>query len=57
MAVVIIGGVSVSTLFSLIVVPCLYYIMAPNKDRSQHIRLELDAADQETEAELELLHR
>ena len=35
--VVIIGGVCVSTLFSLIVVPCLYDIMAPDKDRSQDV--------------------
>ncbi len=45
MAVVIIGGVCVSTLFSLLVVPCLYDLMAPARDRSQHVRRELDAAD------------
>ena len=49
MAVVIIGGVCVSTLFSLIVVPCLYDIMAPNKDSSHHVRRELDTADAEEE--------
>jgi HAE1 family hydrophobic/amphiphilic exporter-1 len=53
MAVVIIGGVCVSTLFSLIVVPCLYDIMAPAKDRSQEVRHELDTADAEEE---ELVH-
>jgi HAE1 family hydrophobic/amphiphilic exporter-1 len=52
MAVVIIGGVCVSTLFSLIVVPCLYHIMAPEKDRSQNVREELDTADAEQEEEL-----
>jgi len=52
MAVVIIGGVCVSTLFSLIVVPCLYHIMAPEKDHSQLVRNELDTADAEQEEEL-----
>jgi len=52
MAVVIIGGVCVSTLFSLIVVPCLYDIMAPNKDSSQAVRHELDTADAHEEEEL-----
>jgi hydrophobe/amphiphile efflux-1 (HAE1) family protein len=51
MSVVIIGGVFVSTLFSLIVVPCLYDIMAPASDRSRGIRQELDAADAESERE------
>jgi len=45
MAVVIIGGVCVSTLFSLLVVPCLYDIMAPLEDSSQQVRHELDTAD------------
>jgi hydrophobe/amphiphile efflux-1 (HAE1) family protein len=57
MAVVIIGGVCVSTLFSLLVVPCLYDIMAPVEDKSHHIRKELDAADLEEETEPELAHR
>ena len=52
MAVVIIGGVCVSTLFSLLVVPCLYDLMAPDIDLSKHVREELDAADAEEEAEL-----
>jgi HAE1 family hydrophobic/amphiphilic exporter-1 len=52
MAVVIIGGVCVSTLFSLIVVPCLYHIMAPEKDRSHATRQELDTADAQEEEEL-----
>ena len=58
MAVVIIGGVCVSTLFSLLVVPCLYDLMAPDKDRSLHVRQELDAADAEEEeqAHPELAH-
>jgi HAE1 family hydrophobic/amphiphilic exporter-1 len=56
MAVVIIGGVCVSTLFSLIVVPCLYDIMAPTQDRSHQIRQELDLADVEKETEPELVH-
>jgi hydrophobe/amphiphile efflux-1 (HAE1) family protein len=47
MAVVIIGGVCVSTLFSLLVVPCLYDLMAPDKDKSRHVREELNAADEE----------
>jgi multidrug efflux pump subunit AcrB len=55
MAVVIIGGVCVSTLFSLIVVPCLYDIMAPKNDRSQAVRHELDTADAHEEEE-ELIH-
>jgi HAE1 family hydrophobic/amphiphilic exporter-1 len=54
MAIVIIGGVCVSTLFSLLVVPCLYDIMAPELDRSRHVREELDAADTEQEEETEL---
>ncbi|HEV3273188.1 MAG TPA: efflux RND transporter permease subunit [Candidatus Methylacidiphilales bacterium] len=49
MAVVIIGGVCVSTLFSLLVVPCLYDIMAPIEDTSHYVRRELDAADAEEE--------
>jgi hydrophobe/amphiphile efflux-1 (HAE1) family protein len=49
MAVVIIGGVCVSTLFSLLVVPCLYDLMAPNVDKSRHVRQELDNADAEDE--------
>jgi HAE1 family hydrophobic/amphiphilic exporter-1 len=52
MAVVIIGGVLVSTLFSLLVVPCLYDVMAPVEDRSRQVRLELEAADEEVEEEL-----
>jgi HAE1 family hydrophobic/amphiphilic exporter-1 len=52
MAVVIIGGVCVSTLFSLLVVPCLYDLMAPVEDKSHHARRELDAADAEHEPEL-----
>ena len=52
MAVVIIGGVCVSTLFSLLVVPCLYDLMAPSVDKSRHIRQELDHADAEEELEL-----
>jgi HAE1 family hydrophobic/amphiphilic exporter-1 len=55
MAVVIIGGVCVSTLFSLIVVPCLYDIMAPVEDKSHHVRRELDLADAREEAEPELV--
>jgi hydrophobe/amphiphile efflux-1 (HAE1) family protein len=51
MSVVIIGGVLVSTLFSLIVVPCLYDIMAPASDRSRRVREELDQADREREEE------
>ena len=34
MSVVIIGGVLVSTFFSLLVVPCLYDLIAPHEDRS-----------------------
>jgi hydrophobe/amphiphile efflux-1 (HAE1) family protein len=56
MAVVIIGGVCVSTLFSLIVVPCLYDLMAPVEDGSRHVRKELDDADAVHELEDELLH-
>jgi len=52
MAVVIIGGVCVSTLFSLLVVPCLYDLMAPDVDKSRHVRQELDTADAKEEAEL-----
>ena len=51
MSVVIIGGVFVSTLFSLIVVPCLYDLLAPVSDRSLHVRKELDLADEEAERE------
>ena len=51
MSVVIIGGVLVSTLFSLIVVPCLYDLLAPVEDSSSHIRRELDEADAEREME------
>jgi HAE1 family hydrophobic/amphiphilic exporter-1 len=54
MAVVIIGGVLVSTLFSLIVVPCLYDLLAPAEDRSRHVRLELDVADEQAKQEAEL---
>jgi HAE1 family hydrophobic/amphiphilic exporter-1 len=57
MAVVIIGGVCVSTLFSLLVVPCLYDLMAPEKDRSRHVREELDAADATEEEDVELVMR
>ena len=57
MAVVIIGGVCVSTLFSLLVVPCLYDLMAPRKDASRLVREELDAADALEEAEPELARR
>jgi HAE1 family hydrophobic/amphiphilic exporter-1 len=56
MAVVIIGGVCVSTLFSLIVVPCLYEILAPEHDRSRGVRQELDEADTREEMEVELVH-
>ena len=56
MAVVIIGGVCVSTLFSLLVVPCLYDLMAPVKDSSQQIRQELDLADAKEESVEELIH-
>ncbi len=52
MAVVIIGGVCISTLFSLLVVPCLYDIMAPVEDSSHRVRQELDDAEEEAEAEL-----
>jgi hydrophobe/amphiphile efflux-1 (HAE1) family protein len=52
MAVVIIGGVLVSTFFSLLVVPCLYDVMAPEEDRSRQVRLELEAADVAEEEEL-----
>jgi hydrophobe/amphiphile efflux-1 (HAE1) family protein len=52
MAVVIIGGVLVSTLFSLIVVPCLYDVMAPDEDQSRQVRQELESADLEPEEEL-----
>jgi hydrophobe/amphiphile efflux-1 (HAE1) family protein len=51
MSVVIIGGVLVSTFFSLLVVPCLYDIMAPVEDSSRHVRRELEAADAERERE------
>ena len=51
MSVVIIGGVIVSTAFSLLVVPCLYDLLAPHEDRSRAAREELDAAE---EAELVL---
>jgi hydrophobe/amphiphile efflux-1 (HAE1) family protein len=53
MSVVIIGGVIVSTFFSLLVVPCLYDLMAPHEDRGRAVREELDAAE-EAEAELAL---
>jgi multidrug efflux pump subunit AcrB len=55
MAVVIIGGVCVSTVFSLIVVPCLYDLMSPIEDSSHHIRRELDEADAAAETEPELV--
>ena len=51
MSVVIIGGVLVSTFFSLIVVPCLYDLMAPATDRSRKVREELARADAEHEEE------
>jgi HAE1 family hydrophobic/amphiphilic exporter-1 len=54
MAVVIIGGVCVSTLFSLLVVPCLYDLMSPSKDKTKHVREELDTADAAEEVEHEL---
>ncbi len=54
MAMVTIGGVCVSTLFSLLVVPCLYDLMAPEKDHTRHVRQELDAADAEEDEEAEL---
>jgi HAE1 family hydrophobic/amphiphilic exporter-1 len=57
MAVVIIGGVCVSTLFSLLVVPCLYDLMAPDQDKSRPVREELNAADAEEEEEAELAAR
>jgi Cu/Ag efflux pump CusA len=53
MSVVIIGGVVVSTFFSLLVVPCLYDLIAPHEDRGRAVREELDAAE-ETEDETEL---
>jgi hydrophobe/amphiphile efflux-1 (HAE1) family protein len=49
MSVVIIGGMAVSTLFSLLVVPCLYEMLSPHEDKSRVVREELDAAE---EAEL-----
>ncbi len=52
MSVVIIGGVCVSTLFSLLVVPCLYDLMTPVEDTSHHVHRELDTADAEEHAEL-----
>jgi multidrug efflux pump subunit AcrB len=52
MSVVIIGGVCVSTLFSLLVVPCLYDLMAPVEDTSHHVHRELDTADDKEHAEL-----
>jgi HAE1 family hydrophobic/amphiphilic exporter-1 len=52
MSVVIIGGVLVSTLFSLLVVPCLYDLMAPASDRSRRVREELDQADRKREEEV-----
>ena len=55
MSVVIIGGVIVSTFFSLIVVPCLYDLLAPEVDSSQQVRNELDAADEEREREAEMM--
>jgi hydrophobe/amphiphile efflux-1 (HAE1) family protein len=55
MAVVIIGGVCISTFFSLLVVPCLYSLMAPVEDSSHHVRQELDAADAHAE-EAEFAH-
>jgi HAE1 family hydrophobic/amphiphilic exporter-1 len=55
MAVVIIGGVLVSTLFSLLVVPCLYDILAPEEDKSRPAREELDRADAREEEE-EMVH-
>ena len=53
MSVVIIGGVLVSTAFSLLVVPCLYDLMAPHEDRSRPVREELDAAEEAEWTELE----
>jgi HAE1 family hydrophobic/amphiphilic exporter-1 len=55
MSVVIIGGVLVSTFFSLIVVPCLYDLLAPESDGSRHVRQELDAADAERQREAEMM--
>jgi HAE1 family hydrophobic/amphiphilic exporter-1 len=55
MSVVIIGGVIVSTFFSLIIVPCLYDLLAPAVDSSQQVRQELDAADAEREREAEMM--
>jgi HAE1 family hydrophobic/amphiphilic exporter-1 len=55
MSVVIIGGVIVSTFFSLIVVPCLYDLLAPAVDSSQRVRQELDAADAERQREAETM--
>ena len=52
MSVVIIGGVLVSTAFSLLVVPCLYDLMAPHEDRSRPVREELDAAEEAEELAL-----
>ena len=57
MSVVIIGGVTISTLFSLIVVPCLYDILAPHEDASRPVREELDAADLEEAEALEAISR
>jgi hypothetical protein len=44
--------VIVSTLFSLLVVPCLYDVMAPAEDRSRQVRQELEASDAEEEEEM-----
>jgi hypothetical protein len=55
MSVVIIGGVIVSTFFSLIIVPCLYDLLTPAGDRSQQVRRELDAADAERQREAETM--
>jgi hydrophobe/amphiphile efflux-1 (HAE1) family protein len=55
MSVVIIGGVLVSTFFSLVIVPCLYDLLAPAEDKSRHVRRELDAADDEATRETETL--
>jgi hydrophobe/amphiphile efflux-1 (HAE1) family protein len=52
MSVVIIGGVLVSTLFSLLVVPCLYDLLSPHEDRSRVVREELDAAEEAELAEV-----
>jgi hypothetical protein len=44
--------VLVSTLFSLLVVPCLYDLLSPHEDRSRVVREELDAAEEAELAEV-----